>query len=64
MIDWVKFLKVKVESEEDVPGAIRQLCESMSNNMLLRILEKSRQRHHDELIPYLEEEKNKRRLKE
>lgn len=62
MIDWSKFLKVKIETEEDVPAAIQQLAECVPDNMLLSMIAKSKKRNHDLLLKYLEAEKEKRGL--
>ena len=62
MLDWTKLLNIKMESEEDAPRVIRELAETMPDNMLLSLLKKSKERGHSQLIPYLEEEKKKRGL--
>lgn len=63
MLDWSKLLKVKIESKEDVPRAMSMLCETMPNNMLLNMIKKSKERGHEDVLKYLEEEKIKRGVK-
>ena len=60
MLDWSKFLKVL--ELKDAPEAIRQLMQSMPDNMLLNIFRKSIERKHDQLTPYLLEEIKNRGL--
>lgn len=62
MINWTKLLQVRLETEEDAPLAIRQIAESLPDNMLLRMLTKCEDKGHKELASFLKDEAVRRGL--